>query len=82
MDESLTMEIWDTFKEYIPEKNKETAAHQYVDFLLNHEIEIAELESYIGYDNALDVAIRSVVSQAAEWDDPEPEFEDEDNEEY
>lgn len=39
MEEDMIMEVWDTFKEYIPDKNKETAAHQYVDFLLGKDIE-------------------------------------------
>ena len=41
MDESMIIEIWDTFKEYIPEKNKDMAANQYVDFLLGKDIEPA-----------------------------------------
>tara|TARA_B110000503_G_scaffold107858_1_gene161164 strand:- start:299 stop:547 length:249 start_codon:yes stop_codon:yes gene_type:complete len=82
MDESLIMEIWDTFKEYISDKNKETAAHQYIDFLLGKEIEISELESYTGYDTHLDIAIRAVVAEAKEWDDPEPEYFEEDDEDY
>lgn len=76
MDESLIMEVWDTFKEYIPEKNRETAAHQYVDFLMGKDIEVSELEGYTGYDPYLDIAIKSVVDEAKEWDDPEPEYYD------
>jgi hypothetical protein len=38
MEEALIMEVWDTFREYIPDKNKELAAHQYVDFLLGKDV--------------------------------------------
>lgn len=62
MNDSLIMEIWDTFKEYIPEKNKETAANQYVDFLISNDVETSTLESLIGYDIHLDDAIKNVVS--------------------
>jgi len=82
MDESLIVEIWDTFREYIPEKNKETAAHQYVDYLLGKDVEIVALESFMGYDPHLDTAIKAVVDEASEWDDAEQEdsyFEDEED---
>ena len=78
MDESLIMELWDTFREYIPEKHKESAAHQYVDFVLGKDIEIDVLEGFIGYDPNLDTAIRAAVNEAKEW----AEEEDDDSDEY
>ena len=71
MDESLIMEIWDTFREYIPEKHKDTAANQYVDFLLGKDVEVEILEGFIGYDPHLDDAIRTVVDEANSLDDDE-----------
>jgi hypothetical protein len=71
MEESLIMEVWDTFREYIPEKHKDMAANQYVDFLLGKDIEPAVLESLMGYDTHLDDAIKTVIEE-------EKEFEDED----
>jgi len=64
MDESLIIEIWDTFKEYIPEKNKDTAANQYVDFLLGKDIDPETLEGFMGFDTHLDDAIQTVVDEA------------------
>jgi len=81
MDESLIMEIWDTFREYIPEKNKDTAANQYVDFLLGKDIEVNVLEGFVGYDPHLDDAIRTVVDEANAMEDDEDDttyYEDED----
>jgi len=75
MEEALIMEVWDTFREYIPDKNKELAAHQYVDFLLGKDVEIAALEALMGYDPHLDIAVKAVV-------DEEKEFEDEEDEDY
>jgi hypothetical protein len=71
MEESLIVEIWDTFREYIPEKNKEVAAHQYVDYLLGKDIEIAALEALMGYDPHLDIAIKAVMDEEAEWGEEE-----------
>ena len=80
MDESLIMEIWDTFREYIPDKNKETAAHQYVDYLLGKDIDVEALEALQGYDPHLDIAIKSVLDEEAEWggDDDSDDYYDED----
>lgn len=73
MDEGLIMEVWDTFKEYISDKNKAMAASQYVDFLIGKEVDITVLESFMGYDSHLDEAISLITS---EKDDEEYEEED------
>ena len=83
MDEALIMEIWDTFKEYIPEKNKDMAANQYVDFLLEKEdVTASVLESLIGYDSHLDEAIRHVVEEESGFEDDEDEDDYEEDEEH
>jgi hypothetical protein len=83
MDEALIMEIWDTFKEYIPEKNKDMAANQYVDFLLEKEdVTASVLESLIGYDSYLDEAIRHVVEEESGFEDEEDEDDYEEDEEH
>ena len=69
MDESLIMEIWDTFREYIPEKNKEMAANQFVDWLLGKDVDPSDLEGYMGFDPHLDIAIKTVLDEAAEEND-------------
>jgi hypothetical protein len=82
MDESLIMEIWDTFREYIPEKHKDTAANQYVDYLLGKDIEIAVLEGFVGYDPHLDDAIKNVVDEANALDGDEDTGYYEEDEDY
>ena len=82
MEESLIIEIWDTFKEYIPDKNKELAAHQYVDYLLGKDIEVAALESFMSYDPHLDIAIKAVVDEEKEFDDEENDGYYEEDEDY
>ena len=80
MEEDMIMEVWDTFKEYIPDKNKETAAHQYVDYLLGKDVETGVLESFMGFDSYLDIAIKAVVDEVSEWEDVEEDdsyYEDE-----
>ena len=83
MEEALIMEVWDTFREYIPEKHKDTAAAQYIDFLLGKDVELAVIEGLSGYDPHLDDAIKNVVDEEnAEADDEDNYGYDEDYEDY
>jgi hypothetical protein len=82
MEEALIMEVWDTFREYIPDKNKELAAHQYVDFLLGKDVEIAALEALMGYDPHLDIAVKAVVDEEKEFEDEEDDGYSEEDEDY
>jgi hypothetical protein len=80
MEETLIIEVWDTFRDYIPEKSRETAANQYVDYLLGKDVETSELEGVLGYDPHLDAAIQLVLSEAAEDEDPEEDYSYEEDE--
>ena len=71
MDEHLIMTVWDLFREYVPEKNREMAANQYVDFLLGNDIDVDTLQAYTGYDPHLDTAIKSVTDEESEDDEDE-----------
>lgn len=81
MDEDLIIETWDVFKEYIPEKNRETAATHFVDFLLGKDVETSILEGLMGYDPYLDQAIEDAVGSTEDHGDEEDEWgsEDEDH---
>ena len=84
MEESLIIETWDVFKEYISEKNRDTAASHYVDFLLGKDVDISTLESVMGYDPHLDDAIQLVLGEEREDEDKDEDDwdsyeEDEDN---
>ena len=80
MEEDLIIEVWDVFKEYVPEKNRETAAGHYVDFLLGKDVETSTLEGLIGYDSALDSAIELVLGETDDdtadddWDNEEEDY--------
>ena len=79
MDENLVITLWDVFREYIPEKNREMAANQYVDFLLGNDIDADTLSGFMGYDPHLDDAIKTVVDEVKEEDsDDYDDYEDED----
>ena len=82
MDENLIITLWDVFREYIPEKNREMAANQYVDFLLGNDIEVDTLSGYMGYDPHLDDAIKTVVDEEAgdtdDYDEDNAGYDDED----
>jgi len=80
MEESLIIETWDVFKEYIPEKNRDTAASHYVDFLVGKDVDLSVLEGLMGYDTSLDQAIELVVGEnkeEEEEDDDDYGYEDE-----
>jgi hypothetical protein len=80
MDENLIITLWDVFREYIPEKNREMAANQYVDFLLGNDIDADTLSGFMGYDPHLDDAIKTVVDEVKDGEDTDDydDYEDED----
>jgi len=69
MEEDLIIEIWDVFKEYISDKNKETAANHFVDMLIGKDVEISVLKGMMGYDPHLDDAITLATQDEFEEDD-------------
>ena len=75
MEEDLIIEVWDIFREYVSDKNKETAANHYVDFLVGKDVELSVLEGLMGYDTHLDNAIQLVVDENKDDSD---DFDEED----
>jgi hypothetical protein len=69
MEEDLIIEVWDTFREYVSDKNKEVAANQYIDFLIGKDVELSVLEGLMGYDTHLDNAIQLVVDENKDDED-------------
>ncbi len=69
MEEQLIIEIWDTFRDYIPEKTRETAANQFVDFLVGKDVDAVTLEGLMGYDPHLDDALEIVLGEFKEAED-------------
>ena len=63
MEEDQIIGVWDTFKDYVPEKNRETAATHFVDFLIAQDVELSVLESVMGFDPHLDSAIQLIVDE-------------------
>jgi len=75
MEEDLIIGVWDTFKDYVPEKNRDTAAHHFVDFLIGQDVELSVLEAVMGYDTHLDNAIQIIVEE----NDEEKSIDEEDD---
>jgi hypothetical protein len=73
MEEDLIIEIWDTFKEYVPEKNRDNAASHFVDFLIGRDVEMSVIESLSGFDPHLDTAIETVLDEENGYVDDEDE---------
>jgi hypothetical protein len=82
MEEDLIIEVWDIFREYVSDKNKETAANHYVDFLVGKDVELSVLEGLMGYDPYLDTAIQLVVDEnkddSDDFDEEDYDYGDED----
>lgn len=81
MEEDQIIEIWDVFKEYISDKNKDTAANHFVDYLLGKDVDVSILQGLVGYDTHLDEAIELVAGNEeleAEEDEDDYGYEDED----
>jgi hypothetical protein len=76
MEEDLIIEIWDTFKEYVPEKNRDNAASHFVDFLIGRDVEMSVIESLSGFDPHLDTAIETVMDEENGYVDDEDEDSD------
>jgi len=81
MEEDQIIGIWDVFKEYIPEKNKDTAANHFVDFLVGQDIESSVLQGLVGYDTHLDDAIELVLGDEVE-EEEEEDYSYDDDEDY
>lgn len=73
MEEDLIIGVWDTFKDYVPEKNRDTAANHFVDFLIGQDVELSVLEAVMGYDPHLDNAIQIIVDEYGDEDDIDEE---------
>lgn len=81
MDEQFIIEIWDAFRDYIPEKGRDVAAQQYVDFLLSKDVDLSVIESLLGFDPHLDEAIENTLEENKE--DEDNDFDEyEEDEEY
>jgi len=78
MEEDLIIEVWDIFREYVSDKNKETAANHYIDFLVGKDVETSVLEGLMGYDSYLDDAI-SLVLRDEESDEDDLDEDDADS---
>lgn len=82
MEEQLIIEIWDTFKDYIPEKSREVAADQFVEFLLGKDVDIETFEGLMGYDPHLDDAVQLVLDEHQEGEIDDLDFDSEEDEDY
>ena len=82
MDDTLIVETWDVFREYIPDKHKETAANHFIDFLLGKDVTVSVLEGLMGYDPFLDQAIELVVNEADDNDSSDYEEDEAEEDDY
>lgn len=58
MDDSLVIEIWELFKEYVDKKQIEIVAEKYIDLCADHGVCDQVFTDCLGTDHHLDDAIR------------------------
>ena len=68
MEEDQIIGVWDTFKDYVPEKNRDAAATHFVEFVIGQDVELSVLESVMGFDPHLDSAIQLIVEEFKDED--------------
>lgn len=82
MEEQLIFEIWDTFRDHVPEKGRDIAASQYVDFLVSKDVEQDTFEGLLGYDPHLDDAINLLLEELKDEGEEIDEYYEDEDEEY
>lgn len=82
MEEQLIFDIWDTFRDHIPEKGRETAANHFVDFLVGKDVEAETLEGLLGYDTHLDDAVNLVLAEFNDEEEDEEDYYEDEDEDY
>lgn len=73
MEEQTIIGIWETFKDYIPEKTLDAAASQFIELLQKEDVDIDTLEGLMGYDPHLDTAIQDVLDEYGAEEESEDE---------
>ena len=73
MNQDLLADIWNVLGERLPEKDKQDAATEFVNTLLDYDIAESTLEGMLGIDTYLDTAIEYAIEDEPgdhdEWDD-------------
>ena len=73
MNQDLLADIWNVLGERIPEKDKQDAATEFVNLLLDYDIAESTLEGMLGIDTYLDTAIEYALEDEPgehnEWDE-------------
>ena len=80
MNEDLIADLWTTFSEHIPEKNKKDTAYEFINVLLDYGVKETVIEGLMGIDPFLDSAIEYAIDDevVSDYDDEE----DDDFDEY
>ena len=73
MNQDLLADVWNVLGERIPEKDKQDAASEFVNLLLDYDITETTLEGMLGIDTYLDTAIEYALDEEPgehnEWDE-------------
>lgn len=71
------LEIWEMFSEHLPPAKRDQLALRFVKILMDHDVEISDIEDIRGEDEHLDHALEHLESLDDEDEDDDEEYYDE-----
>jgi len=74
MEANMIADIWSVLSEKIAEKDKQEAAQEYVNTLLDYDIPESTLEGMMGIDTYLDTALEYVLDDEQQITDEEDDW--------
>jgi len=74
MEANMIADIWSVLSEKIAEKDKQEAAQEYVNTLLDYDIPESTLEGMMGIDTYLDTALEYVLDDEQQITDDEDDW--------
>jgi hypothetical protein len=60
LDAKFVAELWETIKDFVPANKREELATLMLELMVEHDIEILDLDELHGVDDDLDVAMEAV----------------------
>jgi hypothetical protein len=78
MKEDIIADVWTTIVEYVPEKQRQHAATDFVNVFMDYGVKETVLENLLGIDPYLDDALNYVIDDEVIEETTEEDFDDED----
>jgi len=76
MNEDLIADLWATFVDHIPEKQRKDTAYEFINTLLDYGVKETVIEGLIGIDPWLDGAVEYAIDDEDYSSDVDPDDDD------